>query len=1499
MRFPVLTTHILSGWLIFLAVLASAQVQRVPNTTLVMPPTPPIFGYTTTNAFPGLVLTNPVCIVSPPGETNRLFILGKNGVITGITNLALQKWTTFMDLTPQVSSQGANSGTAGERGLLGMAFHPGFATNGFFYVLYMPTNSVNGNYFDRLARFKISASNPNLGDTNSQVVIYDQFDRDPNHNAGDIHFGADGYLYISVGDEGAEHDGRNCAQIITNSLFAGMLRIDVDKRPGNLAPNPGTSSLIVSTNYLIPADNPFIGITIYNGLTVDPNMVRTEFWATGLRNPWRWNFDCYTNAFGTNVLYCGDVGQDHYEEVDVIQKGDNLGWAYWEGTNVSSGGTLPHTTYVATQGTQVRFPIVHYTHGSASNQGNCVIGGVVYRGVNLPQLYGSYIYCDYVDGNIWSLTASNNTVSPVSVNGASGPTTPIISDSTLNITAFGTDPRNGDILMCATKTTGFATAATINKIIYNSATSGTPIPTTLYDTGAFTNLLSLTGPHDTLQPAPGILPYVINVPFWSDNAIKSRWFSVPNTNLTIGFNASGNWSFPTGTVWIKNFNLQLTNGDPASEIRLETRLLVKSLSGVYGVSYRWGGSQTNASLVSAAGFDENFAINDGGIIRTQVWHYPSQNECITCHTPAGGFGLGMRTEQINCSYDYGFGPTNEIQALSTAGYFSAPVTNDVSSLLTLAAATNTSASLEFRSRSFLAANCSQCHQPAGTVSQANWDARITTPTALAGLINGALVNNLGSTSNFVIAPHLPANSALLSRIATRGANSIQMPPLASSLVDGTATNLITQWILSLTNTFWLGVSPDPQTVVPGNSAAYGVNFIATADFTNDVGLTVSGLPPGAGSGFSPVTVNNATTNSTLIITTSGTTPVGNYVLTITGIGGSQTNTDTVSLVINSNTAAPGTLVWTNASGTDTNWSTALNWINVTAGGNGPPGPANNLLFTNTAVSASASVTNNIVDASVTVVSLQYANNATSPNYHVTLIKNGQTATVTNGLMVGTGTDAGANGAVNAIVTGTGGTLTVSGGNLSVAQGSGSDGSHLATLNLSGLDMFNATISRLSIGVPNGTGNPRAAGMLFLARTNTILISTTGTTNGLLVGWNSNTGASTPGATKPSLLYLGQTNGIYADTIWVGSVKTLGALLAFNPSGLNNPTAFFRGLGGASSRVSIWAIGNDSPQSNSNQSTSGTNDFTGGTVDALVNNLTIGVTSTGNSGGGISAGGMGVLTFNAGIFDVNNLTNGWSLGTGTVTNNGVGIINVNGGTLKVNGALVMGVNSGSGFSGQSGTLNIRNGTVLANSILSGGGTNIITLNSATLVITNRAGAPGIGISLFAITNSTLRLRLDGSAIATNLVVSNLLAGGISTIAIDTLANVSSLATFPLISYTGTSPATGSFAKGALPPGYSGNLVNNTAKKRIDFVVAPNALVTPRVNSLALMGTNLLVGGTNGFPSSAYYVLTTTNLTLPLNQWLPVSTNPFDVNGGFNFTNPMNPDALQIFYLLQLQ
>lgn len=322
---------------------------------------------------------------------------------------------------------------------------------------------------------------------------------------------------------------------------------------------------------------------------------------------------------------------------------------------------------------------------------------------------------------------------------------------------MGVDPRNGDLLYADVQN---GTDGQIKRIIYNNSTNGAPLPSTLAATGAFTDLT-------TLSPQAGIVQYDLNVPFWSDNAIKSRWFSLPNTNLTIGFNPDGNWAFPTGAVWIKHFELELTNGVPSSRKRLETRFIVKNAEGVYGITYRWGNSNTDATLVPEEGMDEPFVVDDGGgILRTQVWHYPSRVECLRCHTAAGGLALGFNTPQLNRDHDYGDPVTNQILALSLAGYLNTNVTS-VHALRSLAPATDNSVSLEYRVRSYLAANCVQCHQPGGS-AMALWDARITTTTPNAGIINGPLLADGGDPNNHVVTPGSLSNSMLLARISTRG-----------------------------------------------------------------------------------------------------------------------------------------------------------------------------------------------------------------------------------------------------------------------------------------------------------------------------------------------------------------------------------------------------------------------------------------------------------------------------------------------------------------------------------------------------------------------------------------------------------------------------------------------------------------------------------------------------------------------------------------------------------
>ena len=460
---------------------SAGPLQRVPNTSLAnLPPQPPQFGYTLANAFPPLSLSQPVCIASPPGETNRLFILEKAGNIVVITNLANPTRAVFMSLSVLSDS---------ESGLIGLAFHPGYATNGYFFVFSsrdLSTTQGSGRH-QCISRFQTSPTDPNQGLAGTELMLIDQFDNAGNHNGGDLHFGPDGYLYASVGDEGAQYNGSLNAQVITNQFFSAILRIDVDKRPGNLAPNPHPAS---TTNYFIPADNPFIGLTIFNGQTINPATIRTEFYSIGYRNPWRFSFDTETG-----VLYVGDVGQDLYEEVDVVTKGGNCGWAYYEGLHLASLLYPGQPTILTNPPPGLIFPIQEYPHsGSANFQGNAVIGGVVYRGSRISQLYGAYVFSDNGSGNVWMLQYDgSNTVPFQRITGAAGPS------------AFGTDPRNGDILIAQLNNNQ------IGRVDYNSMASGAPLPPTLADSGAFSDLTLLT-------PNAGIVSYDLNMPFWSDNA---------------------------------------------------------------------------------------------------------------------------------------------------------------------------------------------------------------------------------------------------------------------------------------------------------------------------------------------------------------------------------------------------------------------------------------------------------------------------------------------------------------------------------------------------------------------------------------------------------------------------------------------------------------------------------------------------------------------------------------------------------------------------------------------------------------------------------------------------------------------------------------------------------------------------------------------------------------------------------------------------------------------
>jgi glucose/arabinose dehydrogenase len=761
---------------------ANAQLEKVANTTLNLPDNlPSATGYVTQNALGNLTFSSPIDVASPPGVTNRLFVIERNLGIQ-IVNLDTMTKATFLPLEQYLRDAGTPLRTDSECGILSLAFHPNYNHNGFFYVFF--SVSLNNQLHQRVARFKASGTAGNyhaamVAEASTGSPLITQRDEAGNHNGGDMAFGPDGYLYISVGDEGPQRDGANNARHIAKDFFGGILRIDVDRKAGSLTPNlhdeSSTStvgdSAITAGSYTIPPDNPFVplaqgtGTATYNGFTFQKTAIRTEFYAIGFRNPWRFSFDPHTGR-----LFCGDVGQDAWEEIDLVTPGFNGGWSWREGRHNHVPATAP-TSPPANWTSDP--PIYEYNHSASSNPPNPVIngssitGGLVYRGDRLPELSGKYLFCDYNTGFIVALTEQPD---GTWAGGSGGLGERIATDS--GISGWGYDPRNGDALLCD------ITGSQVKRLA-RSGTSGAPPPATLSATGAFSDLATLT-------PNPGLVAYAPNVDFWSDYAVKSRWFAVRHLNDTIQFSADGVWTLPTGMVWIKHFDFPTTRANPDTIRRLETRFLVKTATDVYGLSYKWRDDQSDADLVAEEGLSAPIPAANPA----QTWRYPSRNECRTCHTPAGGFALSFNTRQMNRFFQTSSQNENQLAALSSAGYFSSTVSN-IHTLPAFAAADDESASLEWRVRSYLETNCVQCHQPGGA-SSGYWDARSTTPTDLAHLIEGPLVNDGGDPSNRLSIPGDTTRSMILKRL--RGEGVPRMPPLATSERDLVAEQLLTRWI---------------------------------------------------------------------------------------------------------------------------------------------------------------------------------------------------------------------------------------------------------------------------------------------------------------------------------------------------------------------------------------------------------------------------------------------------------------------------------------------------------------------------------------------------------------------------------------------------------------------------------------------------------------------------------------------------------------------------------
>jgi glucose/arabinose dehydrogenase len=341
--------------------------------------------FTLQNAFPNLnAFNNAVDLQNAGDGTNRIFIVEKTGIIRVFPNnstVTNSEVKTFLDITDRVYSQQS------EMGLLGLAFHPDYENNGYFYVNYNANNPLR----TIIARYQVSSANPDSADKNSEFQVLTFSQPYTNHNGGWVGFGPnDGYLYIATGDGGSGGDPQNNGQSIT-TLLGKILRIDIDG----------------GTPYAIPPTNPF-----YDSTNV---LIKKEIYAWGLRNPWRCSFDPVTGW-----LWAGDVGQNAWEEIDIINNGKNYGWRCYEGNHAYNTTGCNYPEYIS--------PVWEYSH----SLGYSVTGGYVYRGENVPELLGKYIYADYGTKRVWALT----------YDGINPPSNELLLFAVNNPTSFGVDQFN-------------------------------------------------------------------------------------------------------------------------------------------------------------------------------------------------------------------------------------------------------------------------------------------------------------------------------------------------------------------------------------------------------------------------------------------------------------------------------------------------------------------------------------------------------------------------------------------------------------------------------------------------------------------------------------------------------------------------------------------------------------------------------------------------------------------------------------------------------------------------------------------------------------------------------------------------------------------------------------------------------------------------------------------------------------------------------------------------
>ena len=732
--------------LVAIAVPASAQegktaVREAWSTSKISGSPDPAPPYRTELAFPKLKFVQPLDLSPAPGS-DRLFVAEQAGKILSFpTRQEIDAADLVVDLKESHPDLSA---------VYAITFHPNFESNRKVYICYIQGNDKADGTF--VSEFTIAgdvatsadgttAKPPMINPATERVIIRWW---SGGHNGCSLKFGPEGFLYISTGDGGAPSppDPLMAGQDVSN-LLSNILRIDVDHPAADLA-------------YGIPADNPFIGM----------ENVRPEIWAFGFRNPWRMSFDRVKGD-----LWVGDVGWQLWEMIYRVERGGNYGWPIMEGPQAalpeSKRGPAP-----------ISPPIVSHPHSEAAS----ITGGFVYRGTQLPELHGVYVYGDFQSGKVWGLKYDGRQITWQKE----------LAQTPLQLVSFGED-NAGEIYLV-----DYQRTQQIYRLVPNADDGQhAKFPRKLSETGLFADVINQT-------PAGGVLQYEINAHHWADHTQSARWMAVPGTD-PVQVESDSKWVIPNGSVLAKTVSLEMTKGDPSSLRRLETQILHREADSWRPYTYAWNDDQNDAELVPSSGFNRLLSVQDASApegVREQTYRFAARSECQMCHNPwvemkttsvgiQTASPLGLSLMQLN-RQSHGNDSENQLVSLQKAGWISGKIPTAPDEARRFADPYETTASLNDRVRSYLHVNCAHCHQPhagGSAIIELAYDVKLED----AKLLNAKPGQGaFGISDAALIRSGDPSGSVLHYRLAKTGSG--RMPRIGSEEIDDVAVSMIREWI---------------------------------------------------------------------------------------------------------------------------------------------------------------------------------------------------------------------------------------------------------------------------------------------------------------------------------------------------------------------------------------------------------------------------------------------------------------------------------------------------------------------------------------------------------------------------------------------------------------------------------------------------------------------------------------------------------------------------------